>query len=79
MTEPNISLIEILSDRFECAMCHKPTSFEEMELNSTFDPVCRPCYLANVPSEDVEMAVYETELRFQEPQEETSHDARVDR
>ena len=44
---------------FDCARCGKSTPMEEVELDARCAPVCRACYLDDVPEEDVQGALHD--------------------
>jgi hypothetical protein len=39
---------------FECASCHRDFSIREVELDAKLQPVCRRCYLSDVPEHDID-------------------------
>ena len=39
---------------FECSSCHGDFSIREVELNGECQPICRRCYLKDVPEEDID-------------------------
>ena len=44
---------------FDCARCGKSAPIAEVELDARCTPVCRACYLDDVPEEDVQGALHD--------------------
>lgn len=49
-------------ESFNCTECGAPTPTKEVELNAECAPVCRACYLKDVPPEDIEGILHDAEV-----------------
>jgi hypothetical protein len=48
-----------IPENFNCTECGASTPTKEVELNAKCAPVCRACYLDDVPEEDVQGVLHD--------------------
>ena len=56
-----------IPENFNYTECGAPTPTKEVELNADCAPVCRACYLKNIPEEDIQGILHDAEVSLADP------------